>query len=123
MGYYRSEYEDYYRGVRGISTGKSSYVRGEGYTNQNIVNSSRRTKREKKNGTVEMILTQIIGISLIGGIVYFTNVSKDTRLQEVYKNISGIIKTDYYFNEKEIALSLKGKVLEAIKEFKIEIEK
>lgn len=123
MGYYRSEYEDYYRGVREISTGKSSYVRGESYTNQDIVNSSRRTRREKKNGTVEMILTQIIGISLIGGIVYFTNVSKDTRLQEVYKNISGIIKTDYYFNEKEIAFSLKGKVLEAIKEFKIEIEK
>lgn len=122
MGYYRSEYEDYYRDMRGSSAGKSSYVRGEGYTNQNIVNNSR-NKRKKKNGTIEILLTQIIGISLIGGIVYFTNVSKNTGLQEVYKNISGIIKTDYYFNEKEIALNLKGKVLDVIKEFKIEIEK
>lgn len=119
MGYYRSEYEDYYRGIKGNGIGKSSYLRGSEYSNINSMNVRTNSRRKKSNGIIEMVLTQVIGIALIGGLVYGISFSERAELKETHKKITDIIATDNYFNEKELILNLKDKVLELGKQIEV----
>lgn len=119
MGYYRSEYEEYYRGIKGNSTGRSSYLRGTEYSNMNSMNVRVNTRKKKSNGIIEMVLTQVVGIALIGGLVYGIGFSERVELKETHKKIIDVIATDNYFNEKEVILNLKDKILEIGKQIEV----
>lgn len=119
MGYYRSEYEEYYSGIKGSALGKSSYLRGNEYSNINSINVRGSSRKKKSNGIVEMILTQVVGIVLIGGLVYGISFSERAELKETHKKITDVIATDNYFNEKEVILNLKDKILEIGKQIEV----
>lgn len=119
MGYYRSEYEEYYRGIKGNTLGKSSYLRGNEYSNINSMNVRGNSRKKKSNGIIEILLTQVIGIALIGGLVYGISFSERVELKDTHKRITDIIKSDNYFNEKETISNLKDKILEIGKQIEV----
>ncbi|MGL4875568.1 MAG: M23 family metallopeptidase [Clostridium sp.] len=125
MGYYRGEYEEYYRNIRMSTNGKSFYTRGSSYGRErNVINSSSRYNnrgngfrggdkkgREHLYDFLKILGIQTIAVCTIGALVYGSGLIKDINAKKVNEIVVKVIKSDYYFGEDKLINEMKAKVL------------
>ncbi|MGL5415210.1 MAG: hypothetical protein ACRDAU_06090 [Clostridium sp.] len=120
MGYYRGEYEEYYRNIK-RGTGRSSYNRRGTYNNRGYgdIRGNRESyyRRNKVKGINEHIYDflkiiglQIVAVGSIGILVYVCGITKEKEFRELNKTVIEVLKTDYYFNENQFIDELKLKI-------------
>ncbi|MGL4848379.1 MAG: hypothetical protein ACRC28_05560 [Clostridium sp.] len=124
MGYYRGEYEEYYRNIRMNANGRSSYTRGGGYGNERTAvnrgsmygNRGNGQRGGNKNGRehvfdfLKLLGIQTVAICAIGAIVYGSGMIKDVNAKKVNETVVKVIKSDYYFGEDKFINEMKAKV-------------
>ncbi|MGL5646590.1 MAG: hypothetical protein ACRDDY_01970 [Clostridium sp.] len=120
MGYYRGEYEEYYRSIK-MGTGRSSYNRRGTYNNRDYsdIRGNRESyhRRSKVKGINEHIYDflkiiglQMVAVGSVGILVYVCGITKEKEFRELNKTVIEVLKTDYYFNENQFIDEVKLKI-------------